>query len=500
VTNFLWGSRARYSYLFIAALLLLFTLLGARDIWTQEHRWADIVSGMFYRHDFLHPYLGQNDYYDKPLLSYWLIACISKLSGQLTTFELRFPSALAGLIAIASIYRLGTLLRDRTLGLLAGWLLVTTFYFIFWARTSSADMLNVAGSLLAITWYFSKRDQPSFYNYFIFFVIIALTSLCKGLIGAVIPFMAVSVDMLLQGSLAKHLRFSTVAALFPALLIYMLPFLASSYFGGGSYQENGLYLVYRENILRYFHPFDHQGPIYTYFLYLPIYLMPWTLLFLPGIAYFIYQWRQLPAHSRWILCTLGALFLFLTLSGSRRSYYVLPLVPFAILLTADWLLSVCQDMKYAVWTKRFILSVFVLLFLSVDILPAWYYSQTGMERFATLVKNEAEKTQSWDKWNVVLLDAESKINFYLQLSPAVASYPLKGTYREQQTSASLLENWPIITKKPTNAIFITRKRYQPLLQAYFTGYRVVEIPVKNYLPFVKKHDTNVPIAFIPILN
>ena len=78
-------------------------MLGAREIWTQEHRWADIVSGMFYRHDFLHPYLGETRYYDKPLLSYWLIAIIAAITGDLSTWALRIPSALAGLLAIWSI-------------------------------------------------------------------------------------------------------------------------------------------------------------------------------------------------------------------------------------------------------------------------------------------------------------------------------------------------------------------------------------------------------------
>src|SRR5574338_164872 len=89
----LWGHKGRLGYLMLAAFVLLFTCLGGREIWTQEHRWADIVSGMFYRHDFLHPYLGNSDYYDKPLLSYWLIALFAKLTNALTTWSLRLPSA-----------------------------------------------------------------------------------------------------------------------------------------------------------------------------------------------------------------------------------------------------------------------------------------------------------------------------------------------------------------------------------------------------------------------
>src|SRR5580700_10919736 len=93
----LWGQKARVAYLLIASILLIFTFLGVRDIWTQEHRWADIVFGMFYRQDFLHPYLGEVRYYDKPLLSYWLIVLTAKAAGVLNNTVLRFPTACSGL-------------------------------------------------------------------------------------------------------------------------------------------------------------------------------------------------------------------------------------------------------------------------------------------------------------------------------------------------------------------------------------------------------------------
>src|SRR5437762_514839 len=130
IAESLWGNKAKFSYLLLAAVLLIFTFLGSRDIWTQEHRWADIVFGMFYRNDFLHPYLGKSDYYDKPLLSYWLIVLFAKLNNELTNWTLRLPSAFAGLLAIWSIYRLGMSLKNKQLGLLSGWLLLTTYYFV----------------------------------------------------------------------------------------------------------------------------------------------------------------------------------------------------------------------------------------------------------------------------------------------------------------------------------------------------------------------------------
>jgi hypothetical protein len=380
---------------------------------------------------------------------------------------------------------------------MAGWLLLTTFYFLFWARTASADMLNLAGSVFAIAWYFSKREQADFFDYFIFFLILALTSLCKGLVGAIVPLIAVFLDIVLQKSWKQHLGLPMLLAAIPAIIIYLIPFLASAYYSNQSYEQNGLYLVYRENILRYFQPFDHQGPIYTYFIYLPIYLMPSIILFIPALFSLRPRWKTLTINSKWIILTLTVLFLFFTLSGSRRSYYVLPLVPFAILLTADWVLSDAYiQAKKRLFTAVLIIVSWFLLFLGVDLIPKWYYAEFGVERFADTLKAEVSHIKPWKEWNIVILDAESKLVFYLQLPPSVISYHIKGTERHLLTEDQLLSDWPILKGKHDNTIFITRKFYQPVLKNILKNYHVFEMQYPN-IAFLQKPDLEIPIAYIP---
>jgi 4-amino-4-deoxy-L-arabinose transferase-like glycosyltransferase len=495
--DLLWGQRAKIGYLLFATAVLLLTFLGAREIWTQEHRWADIVSGMFYRGDFLHPYLGQIRYYDKPLLSYWLIAILAKLIG-LNMWALRLPSVLAGFLGIWSIYWLGCKLKDKQMGLLAGWMLLTTFYFVFWARTSSADMLNMAGSLFAIAWYMQRREQTGFYDYFVFFLIIALTSLCKGLVGAIVPAIAVLVDLVLRRDWQRHLNIAFFVALILAAVVYFLPFWASSHFGGDAYGQSGLYLVYRENILRYFEPFDHKGPIYTYLIYLPIYTMPWALFLVPALYSLRARWSSLSQDAKWLHWTTLFVFLFFTLSGSRRSYYVLPLVPLTILIIAEWLSNESSSsMRARVWAVWVTIITYVLLFVVLDILPGWYYAKYGVNHFAAVLQADANDTKPWREWEVVMLDAETKLNFYLSLPPNTPYYPIGADARTDQTEATLVAAWPILTNKPTNTIFITRKLYLNLLLPYFAGYHVVQLPAPPALPFVKQQDENAPVAFIP---
>jgi 4-amino-4-deoxy-L-arabinose transferase-like glycosyltransferase len=489
----LWGEKAKFSYLVFAAIILLFTMLGSREIWTQEHRWADIVYGMFYYHDFLHPMLDGNDYYDKPLLSYWLIAGLTFLFGELTTWTMRLPSAFAGLLAISSIYWLGVNLKNKRLGLLAGWMMLTTFYFIFWARTSSADMLNMAGSLFAVAWYFAHRNKTELMDYFIFFLVLALTALCKGLIGPVVAVLAIFPDIILQRSWKKHFNWKIVVALVPALIIYAIPFWASTHFGRQDYNENGFYQVYRENILRYFQPFDHKGPWYTYFIYLPIYLLPWTFFFIPALFYLKSRWRSLSLNSKWIVFSTLLLFLFFTLSGSRRSYYVLPIIPFAILLTADWILS---SKSLVLWAGRVAILFFTLFFINFNIAQPLYYSQSNMNDFITELKAAATHTKPWSEWKFVMLDPESKVRFYLHLSPEIKNDSVAGD-RAMQTKEKLLKAWPILKNRPKDTIFISRKLYLPLLKSILKKDEIIEAKPSFLRQFLKINDENTTIAFIP---
>ena len=92
-------------------------------------------------------------------------------------------------------------------------------------------------------------------------------------------------------------------------------------------------MVYRENVERYFEPFDHVGPIYLYIYVIFGLLAPWSV-FLP--AALVHAHAPSPpreAHSdRFVLTFFWATFIFFTLSGSRRSYYLLPILPAAALM------------------------------------------------------------------------------------------------------------------------------------------------------------------------
>lgn len=90
--------------------------------------------------------------------------------------------------------------------------------------------------------------------------------------------------------------------------------------------------VVRENVTRFFEPFDHKGPVYLYTYAIFALMAPWCLL-LPAALMGIHA-KPEGRSDRFVLAYFWATFIFFTLSGSRRDYYLLPILPAAAIMVA----------------------------------------------------------------------------------------------------------------------------------------------------------------------
>lgn len=499
IVDLLWNSRGSLTILLLATAALLFILLGAKDLWTQEWRWAEISRQMLLRHDFFHPYLANENYYDKPLLSYWFMVGLSILFGKITTWAIRLPSAIAGFVAVLCTYYLGARLSSKKTGLIAGWMLVTTYFFVFWARIGNADMLNLAGILIAVAWYFKNPNQTSFFNYSVFFIILAISALFKGLIAPAMVFIALLPDLLYQHHWKKHCHLKLFIALLPALLVYLSPFIASFLLTNSAYKENGLYLVFKENILRYFQPFDHQEPFYHYFLYFPEYTLPWILFFIPALCTFPIRWRTMVPARRWLFWATGFVFIFLIFSGSRRDYYILPTVPFALLFTADWISHRMppKNMIYTLAGKTAI-TVYLLLLIFFTLIVPYAYSGGGPKSFARLIKTQATAIAPWENWHVHLIGTQSHLTYYLQSPNAVDIIKPDKELKAHLSQEILLNRFPLLTQhKPDTLIIIGKNLFNLIQNAVADHYIVIEMPLNRQHRILHNQPADSPIALIP---
>ena len=319
-----------------AGILLLFCLLGARSLWGSEGRWAEIAREMVLRNDYFHPTINWAPYFDKPLFTYWVIVAASWITGTINEFTSRLPNAAAGLGALWATVLMGKRIFSRHAGYLAGWLLLTSFGFLFWSRTACADMENVAFIMLAVLWYRLNADRADFPRFLVFYLICAVGAHFKGLPAAVLPVALCLADAVPRKTLKRYFTLSHFTAMLIGVSVYLLPFIYAAYTGGG-YGENGLYLAFKENILRFFNAFDHREPFYVYLYYVPLLFLPWSPLLIAALGHTFSRYKRLNQDEKWILHSFLIIFFVFTCSESRRSYYILPILPFCALLVGNFL-------------------------------------------------------------------------------------------------------------------------------------------------------------------
>jgi 4-amino-4-deoxy-L-arabinose transferase-like glycosyltransferase len=330
------------------AAALFFARLGDRSLWSEEVRWAEIPREMQRSGDYFWPTFNGRVYYDKPLGSYWLVLAAAHLTGVIDELAARLPSAGSALAAVVFLILLARRLYGRRTAAVAGAVLATSFGFTVFARTASADAETVAGVLAAL-WLYVRNERRAGGGWVVgFWLVMALTSLTKGLLGFALPLLVAGADATWAGlaDAGSHdgrlrrviaangwlLNRATLLAAPLAAAVYLAPFLLSA---GGL--TAGLGMVYRENVRRFFDPANHRGPVYLYTYIILALLAPWSL-FLPAALARAHVTRpasnRLRRGDRFARAFFWAVFLFFTASASRRSYYLLPVLPAAALLVA----------------------------------------------------------------------------------------------------------------------------------------------------------------------
>jgi 4-amino-4-deoxy-L-arabinose transferase-like glycosyltransferase len=373
-------TRLSSAFFWVTALFLIFWNLGARSLWGAEGRWAEVVREMIMTGDFFHPTIVGLPYFDKPLGSYWLIALTVPFTG-LNEWAVRIPSAICAIIALLAVRQIGAQLWSPTTGRLAGWILLTTQGFLFWARVGAADMANLACSIAAVAWYWQRRECPNFYTFLVFYLLLFIGAQMKGLTAIIVPLLALTPDLLRGHRWRRYLGWQQWLALGVGLLVYILPFLYAS-ITSADYSSNGITLVVRENIQRFFNPFDHIEPFYIYLKHVPVLFLPWSPLLVIALIMAIRHCRRgcSNQYDRWLMWAMLLIFLFFSASGSRRSYYILPILPFCALFCSVWMLKLESHPAGQRWLTKPYIWLSGLIFIAVPAAAAiWLLYQWQAE-------------------------------------------------------------------------------------------------------------------------
>jgi len=335
----------------VVLLVLLLPHLGKAPLARAEIYFLDASRAMVETGDWLVPRYEGQPFFDKPILSYWLMAVAMKGLGT-TTSAARLVTVLASLGLVLATAWLGMLVFDRRTALAGSLVLATTLAFLSFARVAMSDMLlavlTTLGVGLALLAY---RPGAPRWVVPVLGGVAGLGFVTKGPIALLIPGLAILLLLFenrsrpLPGGKAG-LALGTLAFLALGLGWFVLV-----------YRRLGLeplaYFFLRENLERFAAlTYDIGRPAW---FYLPAYLaegLPWSAFLWVALVRLLSSPDSVERRGARFLALWAALVLVpLSLSRGKIDYYLLPLYPAISLLIGRYFAAVVWRGVDRAWAR-----------------------------------------------------------------------------------------------------------------------------------------------------
>lgn len=355
---------------------LFFYRLGERSFRNpDEGRYATIAKEMVQSNDWIRPTLFGIPYLRKPILFYWLVAGSFRVFG-FHEFAARLVPALFGVAAILVTFLFARLFLGLRIAWMASLILLTNAWFLQVGRFLVIDMVFsffVTGAIFAF--YCGWRSDRRYYN--LMYLCIAFAALSKGVLGILLPLVAILLYLV-----ASRRLWHGLATLRIWRGLFIMGIVVVPWFYAIGTREKDFWNVFfvREHWRRAFAAqFEHQEPWFFYPLVLLGILLPWSIL--------SPVWKHLKASfkgkaedaalTRYLGLCVVSIIAVLSLSKGKLATYLLPIIPFCAILLAGSLTAWCQNAEKAPAKKILsdrlpvILVLGILLFASILFLLSW---------------------------------------------------------------------------------------------------------------------------------
>ena len=350
------STRKKYFWLLAAIVfVLLFLFLGLSPFNTKgEPREAVVAVSMLNQDNWILPVNNGIDMAYKPPLFHWCIAALSSVSGAVTEYTSRMPSALA----LAAMTLAGFLFyakrRGTQVAFIAALVTLTNFEVHRAGTNCRVDMLLTA--FMVISLYLLYRWHERDMKGVPWAAILCLSGafLTKGPVGMLLPCLVIAVFMLIRGRRFVEVLWKLACIALASCVLPLLWYVAAYRQGGDEF----LQLVLEENVLRFLGKMtygSHENPVYYNFLTVLSGFLPYTLMALISLFTLRYKgcitgkprqwWTRFKAYIRemddtrlFSLLSIVVIFVFYCIPKSKRSVYLLPIYPFIAYFLTEYIL------------------------------------------------------------------------------------------------------------------------------------------------------------------
>lgn len=337
--------------LFVAVLLFLPTL-GAVGIFdSSDGYYSEGAREMIERGDLLTPILNYANYFEKPILNYWLIAACYKMFG-VSTFAARLPAAISTVILGLLIYYRSLSAVGCRAAVMSALIFLTSPIVLIVGRFSLTDMplcLFVSAAIFLIfDGVFQSKSKVLYYGY----IAVALAVLTKGPVALLLIFGALFSFLLLTTRSGDKLwkrirRFRLVSGLFLAALI-SLPWYVAVHIATAGQFTNTFFIG--QNMGRALGKVNHTAPWFYYLILFWGSFFPWSILLFSACVRVIKlgKFRLNTPRRQFVLfcvCWASFVFVFYSFVPTKLPTYILPMYPACALLLGTFIDDVLKQKR-----------------------------------------------------------------------------------------------------------------------------------------------------------
>ena len=371
--NFLWLLAT------VFALVWFGTLEHRRLINPDEGRYAEIPREMVASGDWTTPRLNDIKYFYKPPLQYWATAAAFTVFGE-HHWTARLWPALTGFLGILLTAFATARLFSPLAGLIAGAVLGSSVLWTVIGHANTLDMgvsALLAAAVLALC--LAQHDNSATSRRWGdgAWVLLALATLSKGLIGLVLPAATVAAYMLWQRDwgLLKRLRLVRGIAI---LLAITAPWFIAVSIANPEFPRFFFIHEHFERFLTKTHG-RYQPPWY----FIPILLVgmiPWLGSLVQGL--WLGRKESGPGFSaqRFLLTWSVVVFGFFSVSSSKLPSYILPIFPAIAVLIAVYLAQ-CEGRASLRWQAVPAMLLGLAALLLAALAPRFANKEVGIELY-----------------------------------------------------------------------------------------------------------------------
>jgi 4-amino-4-deoxy-L-arabinose transferase-like glycosyltransferase len=327
-------------YFFFFFGLGAFGLVGA-----DEPRYAQIAREMLARHDWILPTFNGAPWLEKPALLYWKIMNSYSILG-VSDWAARVPAAFHATALVLAIFFFMRRFRFAS-ELDAAMIAASSAGMIGFARGASTDMLISAPFALAMMSWWTWQQTSKKLWLVLFYGLLGVGTLAKGPVAPALAVLIVALYAMLRRDGKIFVRSLSI----PGFLLFFA--IVLPWFVAVQQRAPQFFRVFfiEHNLERFgTNLYQHAQPFWYYIPWFLVWTLPWTVFTLPALYQTgrnaVQHWRAKPDQPAattddglpsflliWILVPI----IFFSISRAKLPGYILPAIPAAVLLAADYL-------------------------------------------------------------------------------------------------------------------------------------------------------------------